>query len=256
MLRISISLMLAASAVLPAQTPGVQLSVDITVKSLTLRGDTAGVTYTILNRSTSRDSLFTFTIDAPAGVKSIPTPQPKTSYSVLGSYRGRPVADWAFLDLLAPSVTSIPLYFESVGPPGIVTAWFGKDVPVVEESADTLPDDRLVNYSVQGKSVGVDPWPSDRTPKALIARLRTLTQTSCTAPLTWITSSTLCTKLVGYLDQAESNRAAGKRTQAKSAMNNYITSLSGKTAGTFASGVTNPGYWLLKPNADIINGVL
>jgi len=39
-------------------------------------------------------------------------------------------------------------------------------------------------------------------------------------------------------------------------MNNYITSLSGKTAGTFASGVTNPGYWLLKPNADIINGIL
>jgi hypothetical protein len=62
--------------------------------------------------------------------------------------------------------------------------------------------------------------------------------------------------LVGYLDQAETNRAAGKRTQAKSAMNSYISSLSGKTAGTFAAGVTNPGYWLLKPNADIINTVL
>ncbi|MDP9206857.1 MAG: hypothetical protein M3P12_15640 [Gemmatimonadota bacterium] len=166
------------------------------------------------------------------------------------------MADWAFLDLLPPAATSILLYFESVGPPAIVTAWFGKDVPVVEESADTLPDDRLANYSVQGKTVGADPWPTDRTSKALIARLRTLTQTSCAAPLTWITSSTLCTKLIGYLDQAEANRAAGKSTQAKSSMNSYISSLSGKTAGTFASGVTNPAYWLLKPNADIVIRVL
>ncbi len=91
---------------------------------------------------------------------------------------------------------------------------------------------------------------------ALIARLRTPTQTSCAAPLTWITSSTLCTKLIGYLDQAEANRAAGKNTQAKALMNSQISSLSGKTAGTFASGVTNPGYWLLKPNADIVIRVL
>jgi hypothetical protein len=255
MLRTFLAFLIAGSA-LSAQTPGARVTVDVTVKTLVVRGDTTGVTYVILNRSTSLDSLFTFTVDAPAGVKAIPTPQPKTSYSVLGSYRGRPVADWAFLDLLAPSATSIPLYFESVGPPGIVTAWFGKEVPVLTERADTLPDDRLANYSVQGKTVGVDPWPTDRTPKALIARLRTLTQTSCAAPLTWITSSTLCTKLIGYLDQAESNRAAGKTNQAKSAMNNYISSLSGKTAGTFATGVTNPGYWLLKPNADIVNRVL
>jgi hypothetical protein len=255
MLRTFVALLMAGSA-LSAQIPNAQLTVDVTVKSVAVRGDTVGVTYVIFSRATSLDSLFTFTVDAPAGVKSLPTPQPKTSYSVLGSYRGRPVADWAFLDLLAPSATSIPLYFESVGPPGIVTTWFGKELPVLTERADTLPDDRLANYSVQGKTVGVSPWPADRSSKALIARLRTLTQTTCAAPLTWITSSTLCTKLIGYLDQAETNRAAGKRPQAKSAMNSYISSLSGKTSGTFAAGVTNPGYWLLKPNADIINTIL
>jgi hypothetical protein len=244
------------SATATGQVPGTQLAVDVTVKSVLIRGDTVGVTYIVLNRATSHDSLFDFTVDAPAGVKVIAQPLPITSYMVLDSYHGRSVADWGFLDLLAPSATSIPLYFESVGLPDIVTQWAGGDVPVVEESADTLPDDRLAVNSVQGKTVGVAPWPSDRSAKALITRLRTLTQTSCAASLTWINSSTLCTKLIGYLDQAEANRAAGKTSQAKSAVNGYISALSGKTAGTFASGVTNPGYWLLKPNADIVNRVL
>ena len=109
---------------------------------------------------------------------------------------------------------------------------------------------------INGRTVGVKPWPTDRTPRALLARLRALTQTSCSAPLNWIASPTVCTKLIAYLDQAEANRAAGRIAQAKSAMNNYVASLSGKTAGTFSTGVTNPGYWLLRPNADIIIAAL
>jgi hypothetical protein len=35
-------------------------------------------------------------------------------------------------------------------------------------------------------------------------------------------------------------------------MASYIKSLAGKTAGTYATGVTNPGYWLLKTNGDIV----
>lgn len=249
--------LIVCGASLSAQTPGTQLTVDLTVKSLVVQGDTMTVTYSLYNRPTSHDSLYTFTVDAPARVKTIPTPQPQTSYDVDSIYRDQPVADWAFLSLVPPGATSIALTFQSVGVPSIVKEWVGGNYPPVEEtSSDTLSRDPLKYRTVPGQAVGVSPWPTDRTSRALIARLRTLTQTSCAAPLTWITSSTLCTKLIGYLDQAESNRAAGKRTQAKSAMNSYITSLSGKTAGTFASGVTNPGYWLLKPNADIINRVL
>lgn len=240
-----------------AQTPGTRITVDVTVQSVAVQGDTTSVSYVLYNRPTSLDSLYTFTVDAPARVKSIPTPLPITSYDADSIYRGQPVADWAFLDLLPPGRTSVPLAYQSVGLPAIVNDWVGGNYPVVEESAsDTLSGDPLKYRTVPGKTVGVSPWPVDRSAKALIARLRTLTQTSCAAPLTWITSSTLCTKLIGYLDQAETNRAAGKRPQAKSAMNSYISSFSGKTAGTFAAGVTNPGYWLLKPNADIINTVL
>jgi hypothetical protein len=57
---------------------------------------------------------------------------------------------------------------------------------------------------------------------------------------------------VGYLTQTETYRAAGNVTKAKSSMASYIKSLSGKTAGTYATGVTNPAYWLLKTNADIV----
>jgi len=257
MLRILTTLVLAVAPSLPAQIPGTRITVDVTVKSLVIVGDTVTVTYSLYNRPTSRDSLYTFTVDAPARVKSIPTPRPETSYDADSIYHDRPMADWAFLNLLPPGATSVALTFQSVGLPSIVKDWIGGHYPLVEESAsDSLDADPLRHRSVPGKTVGVSPWPANRTPRALIARLRTLTQTGCAAPLRWITSSTVCAKLIGYLDQAETNSVAGKRTQAQSSMNSYITLLSAETAGTFASGVTNHGYWLLKPNAVIILGRL
>jgi hypothetical protein len=250
---LEIACALSIGSVLNAQAPGTNLSVDITIKSVAVRSDTIGITYAVLNKASSRDSLLKFAVDAPAGVKSIPEPQPATSYYVLGSYHGRPTAQWVLLDLLAPAATSIPFYFESVGLPAIMSDWAGGEVPDMAESeADTLPSDWVKYNSVAGKTVGVEPWPVDRSAKALIARLKTLTQTSCATPLKWITSSSLCTKLVGFLTSAETNRAAGNVTKAKSSMASYSKALAGKTAGTYASGVTNPAYWLLKPNADIV----
>jgi hypothetical protein len=248
-----LGLVFVAGPVLHAQATGTNLTVDVTIKSIAVRGDTMGLTYVVLNKATSRDPLLRFAVDAPAGVKSIPLPQPATSYFVLGTYQGRPMAEWMFLDFLAPGATSIPVYFESVGLPAIATHWAGGDDPPVDESvADSTSEDPLKYHAVAGKTVGVEPWPVDKSAKALIARLKTLTQTSCATPLKWITASSLCTKLLGYLTTAETNRAAGKVTLAKSSMATYIKSLAGKTAGTFATGVTSPAYWLLKTNADIV----
>jgi len=238
---------------LNAQTPGTRLVVDVEVKSLVVQGDTMAVTYLLYNRPTSRDSLYTFTVDAPARVKSIPTPQPQTKYDADSIYRGRSVADWAFLSFLPPGATSVALTFQSVGVPAIVSDWAGGNYPLLEENAaDSTYSDPLKYRTVRGKTVGVEPWPADRTPRALIVRLRSLTRTSCAAPLKWITASSLCTKLIASLDQAETNRAAGNVSNAKSAVATYIKLLSGKTAGAFAAGVTNPAYWLLKPNAEIV----
>jgi hypothetical protein len=64
--------------------------------------------------------------------------------------------------------------------------------------------------------------------------------------------STASLQVPRYLDQAETYRANGKTAQAKSSLNSYIGALSGKTSGTFATGVTASGYWLLQPNANIV----
>jgi hypothetical protein len=238
---------------LNAQTPGTRLVVDVKVRSLAVQGDTMTVTYTLYNRPTSRDSLYTFTVDAPARVKSILTPQPQTKYDADSIYRGRSVADWAFLSLLPPGAVSVALTFQSVGVPAIVSDWAGGNYPLVEENAaDSTYSDPLKYRTVPGKTVGVEPWPIDRTPMALIARLRSLTRTSCAAPLNWITAASLCSRLIASLDQAETNRASGNVSKAKSAVATYIKLLSGTTVGAFATGVTNPAYWLLKPNAEIV----
>ena len=165
------------------------------------------------------------------------------------------MALWIILDLLRPGSTTPQLYFEAVGLPGILTYWAGGDFPPppVDDASDAKPPpDLLATEMINGKTVGVEPWPPDRTAKALLARLRSLSQRSCGSPLKWITTSALCAKLIEYLDQADTYRALGETIQAKSSLTSYISALSGKASGAFASGVTASGYWLLKPNASIV----
>lgn len=241
-----------------AQTaPGQNVQVKVGISSVIRRGDTTGVSATVTNLATSQEQLFPFVVDAPGGVSRIDRPAPTRSWGVFRDFGDRPTAYWSNLSHLSPGLTTPALYYESVGLPGIVTYWAGGYFPLsTGEEGEPTPGapipDPLTTEMINGKTVGVEPWPADRSAKALIARLKTLTQTSCAAPLTWITSSSLCTNLIGYLNQAETNRAAGNVTKAKSSMASYTKSLSGKTAGTYAAGVTNPAYWLLKPNADII----
>jgi hypothetical protein len=250
----SVLLLVTAKAV-SSQNPGQHVKVYVTPVSIAVRGDTTGISYTVQSTTASKEKLVAFFIDAPARVLRIPRPAPVMDWDTDSLWVGRPMAIWTILTLLNPGSTTPLLYFESLGLPGILTYWAGGDFPPppVDDADDAKPrPDLLATEMIHGKTVGVDPWPADRTPRALIARLRTLTKKSCATPLKWVKSSALCTKLVGYLDQAEANRAASNATEAKSSMTAYIESLSGKVAGTFATGVTNSGYWLLKPNADII----
>jgi hypothetical protein len=250
----TIGLILFAES-LAAQNPGQHVQVIVTPVLTTIRADTAGVTLTVRSGTASTENLSTFLIDAPGHVLRISTPSPAMSWSTDSLWAGQPKALWIILALLPPGSTTPQLYFESVGLPGILTYWAGGDFPppMVDDANDGKPaPDLLATEMINGKTVGVEPWPSDRTAKGLLARLRSLTQSSCGSPLLWITSSTLCTKLIGYVDQAETYRASGKTTQAKSSLNSYISALSGKTSGTFATGVTASGYWLLQPNANIV----
>jgi len=166
-----------------------------------------------------------------------------------------PAAFWGILNLLPPATSTVPLQFESVGLPGIVTNWAQGNWPLPTCCDDDSPDsaeDVLVTRTVVGKTVGVEPWPADRSSQALIARLRTLTQTSCASPLLWLTDAGLCSQLESDIDAAEAYRASGVNAEAQSTLDHYKALLSGPDPGTIAIGVKNPGYWLLITNADIV----
>jgi hypothetical protein len=91
---------------------------------------------------------------------------------------------------------------------------------------------------------------ADRSIQALIARLRTLSQTVCAAPLNWITNATLCSQLISDLDAAEGFRATGATSQVQSTLDHYKSLLG--TSTSFATGVNSAAYWMLSANADII----
>ncbi len=246
-----------SSTALLTATPGKGLAVDVTVKSLILRGDTVGITYALYIRPESRDSLSVFAVDAPAGVTSIPNPQPKTKWWVSPRFQGEDIAYWASLGSLPPATTGVPLYFESVGLPSIVTHWTVGHFPVPEgEGDDTTSHNSLRDNAVKGKTVGVERFASDRTPQALLTRLRSLTQATCTSPLLWVTDSLLCGKLLSAIDQAVTDHSSGRTAETKRSLDHYRGFLAVQRQGALPERVTSAAFWLLRSNADIIGNML
>jgi hypothetical protein len=238
--------------------PGQRISVDIQIRSVTFRADTVAITYRVKNLEGSEEALLSFLVDAPSGVVSIGTPNPKRSWSASTDFRQRPMAIWDLLGRqLPPGGVTPDLFFEAIGLPGISTYWAGGKfkLPTEEDAADTAVDDPLTNEMINGVTVGVEPSPADRSPAALLKRLRTLTNSSCTAPMLWINDKSLCSRLLSALDRAEISRSSRQPTQMKEALAEYsalLTALSGDTR--VAS--TSAAYWLLKSNAEIIKGSL
>ncbi len=258
MQKLLIALLLALPFELTvAQNPGQNIAVDVQITSVARTSDTTGISYVLSILPSSTEQFGRFSVDVPGGVLRITTPSPATQWASATDFGGRPLAHWVGGMISAGSSTP-ELHFDAVGLPGILTYWAGGvfHFPSREEN-DILPTvGPLQMEMINGQTVGVEPWPADRSPQALIARLRVLTQTACGAPLLWISSATLCTALTSDLDQAESSRSNGQPTDAKNSLNTFITAITGSSPGTFAPGVTSAGYWLLKPNADIIISLL
>jgi hypothetical protein len=168
------------------------------------------------------------------------------------------MAHWITADSFPAGSITPELHFEAAGLPGILAYWAGGafQFPSLEEPDTVAVSDPLVAEMIAGQTVGIEPWPADRTPQALISRLSTLTQRACATPLSWITASSLCSQLVGYLDQAEIFRAGGAMTEARGSLGDFVSALGGPTAGTFAAGVSSSAYWLLTSNANIISADL
>lgn len=244
---------------LAGQTPGTRLNVAVDISSIVMRGDTASITYALSNAASSQDSMIVFIVDAPARVRSIVHPLPDSIWLAdTLIHETIPAAFWAKFDLLGPSASASGLSFESIGLPGIVTDWVQGHFPLPEccDDDEGAVEDVLVTRSVAGKTVGTEVWPLNRSAQALLARLRSLTQSTCTTPLSWITDSTLCTQLLTDLDAAEAYRASGASQSASASLDHFEGLLNGPDPGTFAPGVSSSAFWLLKTNAEIVKGAL
>jgi len=244
-----------------AQNPGQHVTVRVNPTAVVIRGDTVGMTAIVSNSSSSTESLLTFVVDAPGGVTFIRTPEPAVSWDAGTRASGRPAAVWSSGELVSPGASTPELYFEAVGLPGILTYWAGGDYPYPSyddgEAVDTGTfANPLETAMISGKTVGVEAWPNPRTAQALLSRLRSLTQSACSRPLFWIANGTLCAQLVRDLDHAEAHRLNGEMSDARNSLARFVTSLSGSSPDSFAPGVTSSGYWLLRPNADIVTRLL
>jgi hypothetical protein len=253
MRRILISLCLVSlSQPLLAQTPGQNILVNVRIGSVTRNSDTAGVSYVIDILPASSEQFGRFSVDAPGGVLRIANPGPARQWATATDFDGRPLAHW--VGGMTPAGSSTPeLHFDAVGLPGILTYWVGGVFvyPSREEDA-AAPADPYQAEMLNGQTVGIEPWPADRSAQSLLARLRGLTQRSCATPLQWISSSTLCDDLMSDLDQAESFRSNGQAAEARTSLNAFIAAITGSPPGSPAPGVTTAGYWLLQSNASIV----
>ncbi len=226
--------------------PGTRLEVDVSAAAISLRADTISVAYRAYNHVDSDEDLFILTVDAPAGVLRILTPEPSSEWNASRTYRGRSVARWARLGVhVAPGDTTPPLVYEALGLPGIVAAWYRGYYPPppvpADDSADPETDsDPLISNSVRIHVVGVDAIPPTATVASLMQRLQGLTQEAC--GLQWVTDPLTCGQLQQHL-------AAGTPQ-----LSLYVQLLEARRGSGPGKGVTENAYWLLKVNAEYIVG--
>lgn len=245
---------------LAGQNPGQNVSLDIRTTGVLVTGDTTRISFVVTNRPISAEPLWMFVVDAPANVLRLSPSTGGLRWRSDTDFRGEgQVASWIFLyEYLSPGSSTPALQFESVGVPGILSYWAGGHFRAPSGSDEPEPDttalpDPWVTAMITGKTVGVEPWPADRSAQALLARLRTLTESTCSSGLQWITDAGICSELVGDVNQAESFRSSGQMMSARTTLLHFQTLISeGRATGR----VNSSAYWLLKANSDIVYGLM
>ena len=142
-----------------------------------------------------------FTVDAPSRALrvEIPANASKRDYDT-GTEFGRSVASWGFMRSLMPGTTSPALSFSAVGLPGVVKYWA---TPLVAPDTVETPDVPAKaggpigpgnTATDSGYTVGVVPFPADRSRAALLVRLGRLTRSACDRG--WIDNAGVCNSLL------------------------------------------------------------
>lgn len=200
-MRMLITLALCCTALAsPAGSQREPLSIRVQPGAVDVHGDTVVVTLGVQNRATSSRDLWLFTVEAPVPARTIKHLGAPTEWHVfMTKHYGISVATWGFLgDHLAPGRSSPPLVFSALGLPGLVRYWAEPwivpdtvDSDYVEASAG--PPGPWNTAADSGVTVGVVPFPNDRSRGALLGRMRALLQESCAR--SWVDSAGVCNSL-------------------------------------------------------------
>lgn len=199
-----------------APTHDSTLTIRVEPASLEVHGDTVRIAYRVMNAPMSTSKLFEFTVDAPAPALRVEAP-PRTSqwFIVTATDYGRSVANWGFLgSSLPPGKASPLLAFSARGLPGIVEYWgtpweapdtvdVGDDVPPSVRGESTGPRGPGNFATDSGLTVGIVPFPSDRSRAALLMRLKGLEQVACARG--WIDNLGVCTSLRVKIDHGDTD---------------------------------------------------
>ncbi len=252
-LRGIITLAILPSVAVAQSPPGTRLSVTVRVTTVTMRLDTSDITYVVKNEASSAESLAQFAVDAPAPVYQVFDPAPG-HWFISKKVGSRSAAVWAALDVQTPPGQDTPsLRFVAVGLPAIVTSWTQGyySVPdAADAAADTMPESDVLTTSVLDTTVGVEPFPVDRTAAGLIVRLRGLLTQACGTSLPWITSSSVCNSLDAELDTASQRLSVADTAGTRAKIQEFNSTLTAQH-GTGLP-VNDSAYWLLKANADYV----
>lgn len=198
-----------ASSLLVVRTPfSPKLSIAVEPSALESSGDTVRVSYRVTSSEQSTSELLMFTVDAPSRALrvEIPANASKRDYDT-GTEFGRSVASWGFMRSLIPGATSPALSFSAVGLPGIVKYWA---TPLVLPDTVETPDVPAKagqpvgpgnSAADSGYTVGVVPFPSDRSRIALLARLDRLTRSACARA--WVDNAGVCNSLLVKIRQGD-----------------------------------------------------
>lgn len=193
---------LLAAAPAAAQQPApTTLRLAVAPTLVALPGRVLRVTYRVTNLATSTDSLWSFTVDAPAAPLRITAPTPDR-WTVVTRDHDLPVARWGILEgMIRPGGRTPPLVYEAAGVPDIVryraVRYFAvpdgdqgeTDPTVVAAAAAAAPADPFAGETVTGYTIGVAPPPANLA-EALL-RLRRLIDQACA--LGWIDNRGVCT---------------------------------------------------------------
>jgi hypothetical protein len=244
-------------AVLPAQT---NLSVDVHVSRVSVRADTIRVEYRVRNAADSREDLWEFTVEAPSGVIRIDHPRPHANWDASTTYKTLSVASWASLRThVSPGAMTPPLVFEALGLPGLVRYWAMGWFPVPEYDPEEVlpppmsPREAIAESNIEGRTVGIDSFPADRTPRALLGRLHGLLDTTC-GELGWIQSAPLCHRLRTKLEQADQSVVRSKTNSARAQLHDFLKELASHGDESGVRPITDAAFWLLKVNAEYVLG--